>query len=202
MFRKFILQGNSVSGIRTDKQMLSVDKTAADLAFKKYNKDILWKYLKENGFYKWKTNSYVRRNNIDLLEYIDLQKEKYGSKTFTVNYALMPLYIPTEYVVIGFGDRLGKLIAGKDVWWDFADDDVARKSFQNITDAIQQFVLPWFQHFNNENLFKKQLKKDTRKSFCGYDSKMWLEAVDLRSDRKYVIAENVQRLKLPQKLIS
>ncbi len=36
----------------------------------------------ENDFYRYKTNAYVRLNNIGLLEYIDLQKERYGSKTF------------------------------------------------------------------------------------------------------------------------
>ncbi|MCH5262285.1 MAG: DUF4304 domain-containing protein [Lachnospiraceae bacterium] len=200
MFKKFILQGNR-SCIRSDDEMISVDKTEADTAFKKYSKDIVGKYLKEQGFYKWKTNSYVRRNNIDLLEYIDLQKERYGSKTFTVNYAIMPLYVPTEYMVIGFGNRLGELINGKDIWWDYANDEIARKSFQNVTVAIQQFVLPWFQHFNNEDSYRKQLKKDIRKSFCGYDSQMWLEAAELRNERKYVIAENVNRLKLPQKLL-
>lgn len=200
MFKKFILQGNRRC-MRSDEEMLSVDKSVADSVFKKYSKDIVGKYLKEQGFYKWKTNSYVRRNNIDLLEYIGLQKESFGSKTFTVNYALMPLYVPTEYMVIGFGNRLGELIAGKDIWWDYANDDIARKSFQNITDAIQQFVLPWFQHFNNEISYKKQLKKDTRKSLCEYDCQKWLEAVDIHNDRNYVIAENIERLKLPQKLL-
>ena len=187
--------------MRSDDEMLSVDKLEADSAFKKYNKDILWKYLKEQGFYKRKTNSYVRRNDIDLLEYIDLQKECHGSKTFTVNCALMPLYVPTEYMVIGFGNRLGELITSKDIWWDYSNDDIARKSFQNITDAIEQFALPWFQHFNNETAYKKQLKKDARKSYYEYDNKTWLDAVDMRHDREYVIAENVKRLKLPQKLL-
>lgn len=200
MFKEFILQGNRTC-IRTDNEMLSVDKTTADLAFKKYSKDILGEYLKKQGFYKWKTNSYVRRNDIDLLEYIDLQKERYGSKTFTVNLAMMPLYVPAEYMEIGFGNRLGVLIAGKDIWWDYADDNIAMKSFQNITDAIQLFAIPWFHKYNDETSYKKQLKEDIRKAFCGYDCKMWLDAVDVRSDRKYVIAENLKRLKLPQKLL-
>lgn len=200
MFEKFILQGNRTC-IRTDAEMLSVNITIADSAFKKYSKEILGKYLKEQGFCKWKTNSYVRRNHIDLLEYIDLKKEQHGSRTFTVNFAIMPLYVSTEYMILGFGSRLGVLITGKDVWWDYADDDIAIKSFQNITDAIQRFVMPWFQKFNNEAAYKKQLKKDIKKSFCGYDCQTWLNAVDIRSNREYVVTENVKRLKLPQKFL-
>lgn len=200
MFKKFVLQGNR-SCIRTEEEMLVVDKTTADAVYKKYSKELFAEYLTQQGFLKWKTNAYVRKNQIDLLEYIDLQKERYGSKTFTVNCAIMPLYVPTEYMVIGFGDRLGKFISEKDIWWDYATEEIAKLSFQNVVQAMQQFIMPWFQQFNDESSYRKQLKKDAKNSFCGYDSNLWLESINQYEKREPIILENISKLKLPKKLI-
>lgn len=88
MFGKFKLQGNVSGAIRSDEDMKKIDKNLADSAYKQQKKklDI---FMKERGFVKYKTNAYIRRNEINVLEYIDLQKEQHGSKTFTVNYALI-----------------------------------------------------------------------------------------------------------------
>ncbi|MCR4623252.1 MAG: hypothetical protein K5780_01150 [Alphaproteobacteria bacterium] len=72
----FTLQGNRIH-LRTEREMLSIDKKAADKAFRKYNQAILWKKLQSYGFKKWKTNSFVRLNPINLLEFINTQKEAY-----------------------------------------------------------------------------------------------------------------------------
>lgn len=200
MFKKFAFQGNREC-IRTDDEMLIIDKSAADSAFEKYSKELLEKYLTGQGFRKWKTRAYVRRNPINLLEYIDIQKERYGSKTFTINYAIMPLYVPAEYMIIGFGDRLGTLISGKDIWWDYAADQMAKVSFQNVVQAISQFLLPWFQKYSEECNYRKQLEKDGKKPYSGYDSQLWLEALDGCEDKDCVILETIHRLKLPKGLM-
>lgn len=59
-----------------------VNKEEADLAFKQYKKEIIDSLLLSNGFYKYKTNAYVRLNGIGLLEYIDLQKKDMVQKHF------------------------------------------------------------------------------------------------------------------------
>lgn len=74
--------------------MKSIDKVEADKAFKLYKKEYIDTLLKSKGFIKYSTNAYVRRNQVDVLEFIELQKETHGSKTFTVNYAMTPLYVP------------------------------------------------------------------------------------------------------------
>lgn len=199
MLKKFVLQGNR-SHIRTDEEMHMVDKAAADLAFKKYSRELLGTYLAGQGFRKWKTNAYVRRNSIGLLEYIDLQKERYGSKTFTVNYAIMPLYIPAEYMIIGFGDRLGSFLSGKDIWWDYADEEAAKVSFQNVVQAISRYLLPWFQKYSEECNYRKQLERDAKKSFCGYDSQLWLKALDECKDKERAALETIHKMKLPRGL--
>lgn len=200
MFQKFNLQGNRPH-IRTEQELAAVDKAAADEAFKTYKKLILDESLLAKGFVKYKTNAYVRKNKIQLLEYIDLQKEHYGSKTFTVNYALMPLYIPLDHLMLGFGDRLGSAVCGKDIWWDFADEAIARKSFQNVADAIDRFVLPWFEKYSDEKTLEKKLFADRRKSrWLSYPNEEWLNALNEQNDKDEIVSENRKKLKLPKAL--
>ena len=204
IFCKFKLKGNRTH-IRSEKEMLLVDKQVADEAFKKYKKDILDSYLLSKGFIKYKPNSYVRKNEIDVLEYVDLQKERYGSKTFTVNYAIMPLYVPHDYLVTGFGSRLGKLICDKDIWWDYANDSIAQVSFQNVADAMERFVVPWFDKYASEDALMKKLMEDKKKREqtglgIPYKNEEWLNALEERGNRTEIILENIEKLKLPKKM--
>lgn len=194
MFKRFVLHGNRDYS-RTDEQMRFIDKTASDMAFKKYSKDILGEFLKQNGFVKWKASWFVRYNPICLLECIYIQKERYGSKTFTVNYFLVPLYVSNEYMTTCLRGRLGDFINGKDIWWDYADDKIARTSFQNVTDAIQRFLLPFFQEISHENNLKNEL----------IDMEIfpeWLYAINYRLDKSDVIEHNIQSLKLPKSILT
>lgn len=202
MFGRFKFRGNRPY-IRLDKELAEVDKTAADQAFKKYKKKILDEFLISNGFIKYKINAYVRKNSIDVLEYINLQKEKYGSKTFTVNYAIMPLYVPHDYIQIGLGGRLGELICDKDIWWDYACDDIAQVSFRNVLEAIDRFLFPWFAKYSDENYLLKKLTEDTKKSkrigiASSYKNEAWICALEKCDGRSEMIAENIRRLKLPK----
>ncbi len=104
--------------------MSKINKEEADLAFKRCKKEMIDKLLLGNGFCRYKTKAYVRLNSIGLLEYIDLQKERYGSKTFCVNFAVMPLYCENKYIVTSLGDRLGTYLSGNDIWWDYASEDI------------------------------------------------------------------------------
>ncbi|MDE7224413.1 MAG: DUF4304 domain-containing protein [Acetatifactor sp.] len=203
MYDKFMICGDRIH-IRTDEEMLTIDKAIAEEAFKKY-RVILEDYLKLQGFLKYKSSAYVRRSVLDLLEYIDLQKERYGSKTFTVNYSLMPLYVPHDCIITGFGGRLGELIRSKDVWWDYATYDAAETSFQNVSRAIELFLLPWFKRYSDEAYLRKTLKKEKRHSRwtgkgISYKNEEWLNAMDDRINKIEVIDGNIQKLKLPKAL--
>lgn len=204
MFNKFKLRGNVSGAIRSDEEMQSIDKEVADNLFKNQKKklDI---FLQQNGFLKYKTNSYIRRNNANVLEYIDLQKEKYGSKTFTVNYALIALYVPHSFLSFDLGDRLGNLICDRDVWWDYSNAEIAEVSFQNVIDAIDVFLLPWFKERQcNESLKKELLKEELkRKKYGGRLSDIqqdWLNIIDSKDDYSDIICSNIVTFKLPKKL--
>ena len=197
--RKFELRGNR-SFLRTDDEIQSLDKDEADHAFKLYKKQYLDTLLKSNGFLKYKTNAYVRRNQVDVLEYIDLQKEKNGSRTFTVNYGLTPLYIPHGFINCDINERIGILICNKDIWWDFANDDIAKASFENVAKAIEEFVIPWFDALSNDDSIKKMLL-DKREDY-GWSSykQAWLEAIDHRCNLSETIEENIKLFRLPKSL--
>ena len=204
MFNKFKLRGNVSGAIRSDDEMASVNKDAADNSFKEQKKELDF-FLQQKGFVKYKINSYVRKNNVNVLEYIDLQKERYGSKTFTVNYALIPLYVTHSYLSYDLGDRLGKLICNRDVWWDYSTAEMAEVSFQNVMDAIDKFLLPWFDERNSKESLKKELLKEEqkRKKYGGRLSDIqqtWLDVIDSEDDYSDIISNNNVTFKLPKKL--
>lgn len=113
--------------------------------------------MKNHGFIKYKTNAYIKISSIGLIEYINLQKEAHGSRTFTLNVCVLPIYVPHDIFTIGFGDRIGILINGKDFWWDYKDLTTSEKSFENIIEALELFILPWFEKYNNENKYLSDL---------------------------------------------
>ena len=59
MFNKFKLRGNVSGAIRSDDEMASVNKDAADNSFKEQKKELDF-FLQQKGFVKYKINSYVR----------------------------------------------------------------------------------------------------------------------------------------------
>ena len=201
MFNKFRLRGNVSGAIRSDDEMSSVDKKAADKSFKDKKKK-LDLFLQQKGFVKHKTNSYARRNNLNVLEYINLQKEQYGSKTFTVNYALIALYVPHSFLSYDLGDRLGSLICDRDVWWDYSNAEIAEISFQNVMDAIDDYLLPWFEERRSKESLKKELLKEElkRKKYGGRLSDIqqaWLNVIDSEDDYSDIISNNIVTFKLP-----
>ena len=197
--RKFELRGNR-SFLRTDYEIQSIDKDEADHAFKLYKKQYLDTLLISKGFLKYKTNAYVRRNQVDVLEFIDLQKEKSGSRTFTVNYGLTALYIPHGFINWDKYERIGILICNKDIWWDFANDDIAKVSFENVAKAIEEFVIPWFDARSNDDSIKKMLLDDREEYGWSSYKQAWLEAIDHRCNLSQTIEENIKLFRLPKSL--
>lgn len=194
---KFGFVGNR-QHIRTVGEMLTVNKEEADLAFKRYKKEIIDDLLLGNGFYKYKSNAYVRLNNIGLLEYIDLQKERYGSKTFCVNFAVMPLYCESKCIINSLGHRLGTYISGKDVWWDYASDIIAEVSFCNVSTAIEEYILPWFEEVATEDGYRSKLVSLYNKKLA----EEWLNAMENVTEKERFIQQSIAELRLPNKIRS
>ncbi len=187
--------------IRTHEELTVIDKNVADNSFKKYKKELIDCYLKNQGFVKYKANAYVRRNKIDLIEYIDFQKERYGSKTFTVNIAVTPLYIHHDIFAFGFSKRLGTLICNKDVWWDYATEDVCEQSMKNVQEALEVFALSWFHQMEDENYVLSQLIEQKKSSRISNHNQAWLTAIQAKENTETMILENIAKLKLPKQLM-
>ena len=198
--RKFKLRGHR-SFLRMVDEICSIDKNEADSAFKLYKKQYIDTLLKSRGFQKYKTNAYVRRNQIDVLEYIDLQKEKNGSRTFTVNYGLTALYIPRKFFNWDYNQRLGMLICKKDIWWDFANDTIAKVSFENVAKAIEEFVIPWFDARSNDDSIIMMLLDESEDYGWNRSSKQaWLELINHRCNLSEMIEKNIKIFGLPKSL--
>ncbi len=202
--RSFNLQGDVSGAIRSDAEMMSLDKALAESAFKAQKKR-LGAFLKAKGFVKYKTNSYIRLNSIDVLEYFDIQKEHYGSKMLTANYALIPLYIQHKFLSFDLGGRLGRLICDRDVWWDYSNEAVAEESFRNIIRAIEEYLLPWFKERESVSALKQELMDEMsrREKYGGCLSDLqqrWLDSLDENMDCSDVVSNNMQVLKLPAKI--
>ncbi len=202
--KKFVFNGAANHAIRLDEELKNIDKIAADKAFKMQKKR-LDAFMQANGFVKYKGTAYVRKNAIDVLEYVNLQKEAYGSKTFTVNYALIPLYVPHDFLSFDLGGRLAMLIIDRDIWWDFANEKAAEISFSNVMEAISEYLFPWFQYNSNkENLVKSLLEEKKRNERYGVrltnKQQKWLDILMGDGYDAGVIEENMRVFKLPEKL--
>ena len=196
----FEVKGSHGSAIRNEKEMAGIDKDVADNAFKT-NKKILDEHLKTKGFCKHGTSTYVRLNSINVMEIINLQKECYGSKTFTVNISIMPLYLKRDHLVFAFGNRLGVIAADYDVWWDFATDEIAKISFENVIEAVDRFAIPWFESFCDQEYLKGRLSEDKKNGTISRYGLEWLDAVDSYDSSEEVIRANIEKLKLPKSFL-
>lgn len=204
IFNKFKLKGNVANAIRSEEDMKQIDKTISDNAFKMQKKR-MDEFMLKNGFVKYKGNAYVKWNEIDVLEYIGLQKERYGSKTFTVNYSLIPLYVPHDFLSLDFGDRLGYLLLGRDVWWDYSNETVAEVSFTNVMDAITKYLFPWFEmNLCKDNLKKLLLEEKKKREYYGGRlsdiQQLWLDTLLESAYSSSVIEKNRSVFKLPSKI--
>ena len=110
----------------------------------------------------------------------------------------MPLYCESEYIVISFGHRLGTYISGKDVWWDYASEDIAKESFDNVKVAIEKYVLPWFAEVSTEEGYRTKLQNIHNKKLA----EKWIDAIDRISNKDVLIKQSIEKLKLPKKMIS
>lgn len=182
-----------------------LDKAAADEALKKYKKEILDVFFAENGFSKWKSASYIRLKAWGLAEMVELQKFRFTGDTFCVNYGVCPLYVPDlRYcsccVGCSIGDRLGCQIRPGGGAWVYRTDETAKISFENVRDMVRLFLLPAFDEFCVEENYLNQLMADKGKKGVGYRNDLWVKALEVE-DRRAVILENIERLKLPRRII-
>lgn len=184
---------------RTEAERETLDKAGADAAFRKGQRELYETVLRPEGFLRWRGAAFVRRSSEDWLEVIELQKERHGSKTFTVNCMAVLLFLPGAEPDMTFAERLGVLAVGRDVWWDFAPA-AAEGSFRNVGEAIRRFALPWFEGLRGDG-FRRALLPERGRLWA----ERWLAALDARGRdipaERETVRENCRCLKLPKGLL-
>ena len=78
-------------------------------------------------------------------------------------------------------------------------------SFRNVMDAIDIYLLPWFEERENKESLKEELLREEtiRKSYGGRLSDIqqaWLDVIDSEEDYSGIISSNIDNFKLPKKL--
>ena len=81
----------------------------------------------------------------------------------------------------------------------------AQVSFQNVMDAIECYLLPWFEERRSKESLKKELliEEQKHKSYGGRLSDVqqaWLNVIDSKEDHSDIISNNIATFKLPKKL--
>lgn len=158
---KLLFQPSDSHYLRMTEEMANIDTKEADAAFSRCFRSYLRDPLKRRGFFPCGTVQLSRVNHLHLLEVVRLHKEGYGSKTFTADVGILPLYVPYPnfYPMYAFGDRLGCCAYGHDFWWDFHCQSVAEKSFQDVYTILYETVLPWFESISTYDIVAEHLKK-------------------------------------------
>lgn len=91
----------------------------------------------------------------DLLRGFCFESSGFSSNTFTIVVFIQPLYIPKPYISYGFGNRLGILSKGRDVWWEYSEEKV-EEIMQEILGMIQHHGLPYLERAGTLERFIKQ----------------------------------------------
>lgn len=91
---------------------------------------------------------------------------------------------------------MGTYISGKDVWWDYASENIAKDSFVNVSTAIKKNVFPWFEQVSTEDGYRTELKNLHNKKLA----KEWIDAMERIEDKESLIQQSVVELKLPKKM--
>ncbi len=177
------------------------DKQEANDAFKKYKKEILDVFFAENGFFKYKTTAYVRLSKSGLLQNVNLQKSQFDYYLFYVNYAVLPLYLPMNYLEDGLDHRLCNHVRSYAGDWYYQNYEVAKITFEDLREAVKICLLPWFEKSCDGENFRQMLMEDKDNKWPGYPNERWRKALERsEEERRAVILENIEKFKLPKKL--
>lgn len=112
--------------------------------FKKQLTALIGKPLKALGFFRYKTQYFIRVSEDDMVKSIIFQKYAYGEKKYTVNMVLFPLFVNRGSLSMLLGTRIGHFKYGYDHWWRFHDADETISGFTDVRDILLHHVVPAF----------------------------------------------------------
>jgi len=127
-----------------------------DSEYKKYFTSYLAKPLKGKGYSRYKTQSLVRITEDNLLQILNFQKHSHGDKRFTVNIAIVPLYIVKEHLTLQPGNRIGWFVGNSDLWFYYNSANVIKESFERVQQILIDNVLPCHENIKDSEALLAQ----------------------------------------------
>ena len=147
--------------------------TAQD-AFDELLREHIWPFLKERGFKRSKST--FHRPADQNWQVVNFQKSVYSDRDavrFTVNLAVgigrlrrgvydWPNGKRPAEARCHLRERLGPLLAGRDVWWDVARDAELERLGDALIAALERYGLPWLEAHATDEAIVGLLRDDAR----------------------------------------
>ena len=108
---------------------------------KKLIKSGFLEFSKQNGFYFLKPTILIKVN-CDVLQIINFDIAPNG---VNCTIAIQPLYIPSEDIILSFGNRLNHFKTSLPGIWCNGDAEKAKVDFCEMKELLEKNVLPWFE---------------------------------------------------------
>lgn len=137
-------------------ELTKEQKNTADANYKEQYRR-LREFLKEESFTPQGASSFIRINQLDVIESIYIQKDMYGRKFFTVSVSIQPLCNPSTSC-FGHGQRLPSFFLSEgDPWYDYLAPKACEHSFNEVMAQLRQYVLPWFASLHSADKLQEYL---------------------------------------------
>jgi hypothetical protein len=81
----------------------------------------------------------VVRSDPWLLQAIAVETSGFSSKRFTLVAFAIPLYVPTSHIYFTYGDRIGSLADGAEVWWTTDSDRWQERAGSQAVEEASSF---------------------------------------------------------------
>jgi hypothetical protein len=98
-----------------------------------------------------------------LLRGFSFENSAFSQYTFTINVFVQPLYIPRNYLSFGFGERLGLLSKGRDIWWEYTETQ-EEKIMREILSIIIRDGKPYLEKRESLIDFVRQYHKSDKRT--------------------------------------
>ena len=129
------------------------ERMAALKIYKQCFQEYITEPFKAYGFNKVKGTTVpglARVTDNGLIQSIFGQRNRYGETMFTIGIGAMLTCSEHEDFLIEVGHRIGYFTSQKkDLWWDYENETIARKNFEEVQKILFQDVLPWLEKLTN-----------------------------------------------------
>lgn len=111
------------------------------------------KYILPNlPLYKSKGHLIYHKDLTNFLQGFYFESSAFDKDLFTIEVFVQPLFIPITYLTLTFGNRLGVLSKGRDIWWEY-NEAKEEEIMDEIVSMITSFGVPFLEDRNQLDKF-------------------------------------------------